>query len=207
MYRAGNDGHDYFNTGSDFVAPVCNGVFSQVDSNIYRGWFRGRLPDGMPYCAEKTRLNTAEGQGEWMTFILPLMPNLYKASPDFSAANDMELEDEMVETEWHSILCEGMEVLGQVIEPAPLFQHVEYLEKQGIIRFLNDEKNGILLRLMDYADRPITAVVIQVKDHKRTMATSTIPWQSFGPQKQKNMIPQVKVWWLHGNHPLTENEQ
>lgn len=198
MYRAGNDGQDYSNTGSGYVVPVCNSVFSQVDTNKYLGWFRGRLPDGMPYCAEKTRLKTADGTGEWVAFILPLLPKLYKYPQDRSLAHDVEWDDELVEMEWHSILCEGMEIFGQVIEPTPLFQHVEYLEAQGVIRFAQDEKNGLLLRLMDYADNPITAVVIQAKENNRILATSDIPWRTFGIKKNQNMIPQVKVWWVNG---------
>lgn len=198
MRQGNNRGPDPWNAHSKAMVPICNSVFEEVDPTIHLGWMRSRLADGMPYWAEHTSVLGPDGSHEWVTFILPLIPELYDLqSESFEQGDDIDWEEESIETEWHSLLCEGMQVIGQVLDSRPLFRHVDYLEKQGALHFLDEERNGLLLRLHDLAGFPVTAVVVMISEGKKRLAHALGPWRPFEVARPRQAMDQVSLWLVH----------
>lgn len=198
MYSANYGGADSWKSNSPYLVPVCNAIFRNVNTSTHLGWQRSRLPDGMPYWAEHNRVFGPQGVHEWVTFILPLMPDLYDLSVDFPDTDEEDdWEEEQVETEWQSLLCEGMQVFGQVLDSRPLFRHVDYLERQGALHFVADDRNGILLRLNDLAGRPITAVVVMITENGQPLANVLGPWRPFVQTPPPKATDRVRLWIRH----------
>lgn len=199
MYQSNYGGRDPWNANSRYMVPVCHSVFEHVDHHTHLGWQRSRLADGMPYWAEHTRIKGPEGVHEWVTFILPLMPELYDLSEDYVGAEEdgeEDWEEEQIETEWQSLLCEGMQVFGQVLDSRPLFRHVDYLEKQGALHFVSEDRNGLLLRLNDLVGLPVSAVVVMISDNGESLAEVVGPWRPFEETRSHQAIDHVRYWLI-----------
>lgn len=182
-----------------YMPPRCNKEFDGVNTKVHVGWHEGRLKGGVPFWAEKMQLPGQDGGHEWVTFILPVIPDLYHLTEEERVQEEPDQwEAEIVETPWRSILCQGMELLGQILEPQLLFKHIAYLEQQGALLFNRDERNGILIRVNDLDGLPVTVVVVMTKENGREIAKVPLSWQSFKTRKKTGKVmDQIALWWVH----------
>lgn len=180
----------YIQCAMDF--PVCNHIKGVTKNN--KGYATGIFEEGIPFEGELFRYGEGDELQEEISILIPVMQKSENdmECTEYNKTNIVGYEYE-VEIKDLSVLTIGMVGQGQEQNENIIRYYVEFLERNGIIRFIGNIQNGSVFYYTDVNANKFAQVHVGLITCGRREAITSLEFRKFNLFSSKQDRSNFKV--------------